>query len=269
MPTAQRGTRRIHYTSSGEGPAVVLVPGIGSGSKLFGTLPRRFEKAGFQCLRFDPVGIAPSSAHDGAFDFEEAGKDLLAVTEDAGLADFDLVGTSLGGKVSLVAAGLAPKRIRRLVLLAASAISTPRSKRIYRFFEILARRLQASELAEAMAAFLFGYSFHNKHPQVVADILRSMQLDEASRSLMAAQAHSLQTFDEGSTAARLTCPALCIAGSEDTLTDQDEIITTAQAFPNGEFRLISGAGHSLLLEAPEALTLVLGFLQPNAAPQAP
>ncbi|MEE2887508.1 MAG: alpha/beta hydrolase [Planctomycetota bacterium] len=261
MPTAERGSRRIHFESTGEGPAVILVPGLGAGSKLFGTLPRRFERAGFRCISFDPVGVPPSSAHQGAYDLEEAGRDLLAVAENAGLDRFDLLGTSLGGKVALVTANLAPERIRRLVLLASSVVSTPRSRRIYRFFEILANRLQPAELAEAMAAFLFGRSFQQKRPRVVADLVGSMHLDAAARALMIAQTRCLQAFDGATIAAKVTCPTLCLAGGEDTLTGPDEIRASAEQIPNARFELVPKAGHSLLLEAAEVLSTTLDFLQ--------
>ena len=261
MPTAARGARRIHFESTGEGPAVILVAGLGSGSKLFGTLPRRFERAGFQCVTFDPVGVAPSSDHRGDYDMEQASRDLVAVADTLNLDQFDLLGTSLGGKVSLVTASLAPDRVRRLVLLASSATSTPRSQRIYRFFEILAQRLQATELAEVMAAFLFGATFHQNRPMVVADIVRSMQFDDASRSLMIAQARCLQGFDGSSIAAGVTCPVLCLAGAEDTLTGPHEVQATAEMLADARYHLVERAGHSLLLEAAQALTTSIAFLQ--------
>lgn len=261
MPTAKRGSRRIHFESTGDGPAVVLVPGIGSGCKLFGTLPQQFGRVGFQCISFDPVGVPPSSTHQGAYDLEEAGRDLLAVTDELGLDRFSLVGTSLGGKVSLVTAALAQDRVGRLVMLASAAVSTPRSRLIYRFFEILADRLQPTELAEVMSAFLFGRSFHKKRPKVVADIVRSMQFDANSRALMIAQARCLQEFDGTAIAAGVTCPTLCVAGEEDTLTGSDEVSATAERIPNARFELVAGAGHSLLLEAAAVLTKTIAFLQ--------
>jgi len=56
MPAVERQGRRVHYTLEGEGPGVVLVPGLGSGARLFGTLPRRFARSGFSCAAVDPVG---------------------------------------------------------------------------------------------------------------------------------------------------------------------------------------------------------------------
>jgi pimeloyl-ACP methyl ester carboxylesterase len=69
VPTLDRGERRIHHSKDGDGPGVVLVPGLGSGARLFGTLPRRFARHGFTCAAVDPVGLPPSSPLPGdAFD---------------------------------------------------------------------------------------------------------------------------------------------------------------------------------------------------------
>lgn len=256
MAEASRGARRIHYESEGEGPAVLLIPGLGSGRRLFGTLPRRFAKDGFRALSVDPVGVAPSSPQEGAYDLMEAAADLHAVLDDAGVEDVALVGTSLGGKVGLCAASLSPARVRRLVMLASSAVSSPRSKRIYRFFEVLAQRLEPGELAEIMAAFLFGRSFQAERAQVVEDIVRGMRFDAPTRELMIAQARCLQAFDGESLAAELQVPTLCVAGLEDSLTGVDEVRRTAAALPQSELVELDGAGHSLLLETAEAYRLV-------------
>jgi pimeloyl-ACP methyl ester carboxylesterase len=78
MPTIERNGRVIHYTQEGQGRGIVLVPGLGSGAKLFGTLPRRFHKLGFTCAAVDPVGLAPSGPlPDGNYSFDEAAHDVL------------------------------------------------------------------------------------------------------------------------------------------------------------------------------------------------
>ena len=74
MALALRNGRRIHYDvapaegSGSEATAiatpVVLIPGLGGGARMFGTLPRRFARRGFPCITFDPVGVAPSVGVD-------------------------------------------------------------------------------------------------------------------------------------------------------------------------------------------------------------
>ena len=156
MPFCARGSRRIHYQHRGDGPGLVLVPGLGAGAQLFGTLPRRFARAGFTCAAVDPVGLSPSSSLPGdEFDFDQAADDLLAVAGT--LPDpVTLVGTSLGGKVALRAIARRPKAVHRLVLLCSAALPSARARRVHRMFELLCTevetRRQPAILSQGRAA---------------------------------------------------------------------------------------------------------------------
>lgn len=263
---ATRGDRRLHFqlqgepaTDSGRRP-LVLIPGLGGGSKLFGTLPRRFAREGFQTLTFDPVGIPPSSDFEGEFDFSAAAADLEAVLNTAGLGEVDLVGTSLGGKVSLQFVHDRPDRVRRLVLLASSAVVSPRARRVYRFFERVAATIAPEDFATVVAPFLFGATFHNERTQVVDDIARATRPTESTRRLMTAQARALQDFDGMLLTPRIDHPVLCCAGLEDTLTDPADVRATAAALRHGELAEFERAGHSLLLEDKTVYDRTVEFL---------
>lgn len=263
---AARDDHRLHFEVQGSGPPLVLLPGLGSGMRLFGTLPRRLAREGLCAITYDPVGIPPSSALAGQFVFGDAARDVLAVVDAVGCKTVDLVGTSLGGKVALTLATLAPERIRRIVLLASSAVVTPRARRVYRYFETVAETVPAERLLEVLAPFLFGRTFHDRHPQVVDDIVRASRPPAATRELMIAQARALLDFELGtaSIAATITAPVLCIAGNEDALTPPEEVAATASSLPNGRYLEIPGAGHSLLLEQPATLTATLDFLRADS-----
>lgn len=261
MPTTQRDGRSIHHVRFGEGPGVVLVPGLGSGARLFGTLPRRFARAGFTCAAVDPVGLAPSSPLPASgYDFDAAADDLLAVAAELP-APVSLVGTSLGGKVALRAAARRPDAVHRLVLLCSSAVVTPRSRRVYRMFELLAREVDPAWFGELTAPFLFGHTFHGRHDEVVADVLRSTRPSDEVRALMRAQAQALQRFDGEADAKDCPVPALCLAGAEDTLTLPLDVRATADLLPAGRYREVEQAGHSLLLESAPAFDEVVAFLR--------
>jgi len=260
MPTLDRGARTIHYTCEGDGPAVILIPGLGSGTRLFGTLPRRFARAGFTCAAVDPVGLPPSSLlPDGLYSFEEAALDVLAVAASLP-PPVVLVGTSLGGKVGLCAAAQPAAPIAGLVMLCSSALSTPRSRRIYRWFELVASEVDPRWLGELTAPFLFGETFLNQRPQVVDDIVRSTRPSPETRTLMRAQALALQAFDGQSLAAAVRHPTLCLAGGEDTLTLPSEVAATAARIAGAQHECFPTAGHSLLLESATAFDRVVTFL---------
>lgn len=260
MPFAARAGRRVHYERTGDGPGVVLVPGLGSGARLFGTLPRRFARRGHTCAAVDPVGLLPSDPlPDGRYDFDEAADDVLAVARELP-PPTALVGTSLGGKVALRAAAREPSAVHRLVLLCSAALPGERARRVHRMFELLGREVDGRWFGEMIAPFLFGATFQQGRPALVDDIVRSSRPTAEGREFLCAQARALQAYDGSADARGCTVPALCLSGAEDTLTPPAEVEATAAAMPRATFRLIPDAGHSLLLESAAAFELVAGFL---------
>lgn len=260
MPTVRRGDRVIHYTQEGAGPGIVLVPGLGAGARLFGTLPRRFARAGFTCTAVDPVGLPPSSPLPGGiYDFVQAAHDVLAVAATLP-PPVALVGTSLGGKVALCAAATRSPQVARLVMLCSSALQTPRSRRVYRWFELLCSEVDGRWLGDLTAPFLFGETFLNQKSAVVDDIIRSTRPSPEGRAFMQAQARALQAFDGDPLCAHVAAPTLCLAGAEDTLTLPREVAATAAKIPGAVHQCFDHAGHSLLLECAPAFDRVVQFL---------
>ena len=154
MALATRAGRKIHYELIGKGPAVLLVPGIGAGAKQFGTLPRRFERAGFSCLTITPVGLQPSGMLTDEFSFEEAAADMLAVVDAAGFAHCVPIGTSLGGKVSMHACVQAPHRFRRLVTVGSAFMGNARAQAVNRFMQLIAEECSTEFAGELLAPAL-------------------------------------------------------------------------------------------------------------------
>ena len=265
MPFLDRAGRKIHYTVEGEGKGLVLIPGLGSGARLFGTLPRRFAREGFTCATVDPVGLPPSGPlPDGHYDFTQAALDVLAVAETLP-GPVALLGTSLGGKVALRAAALASQtpsaHLDRFVMLCSSAVPTARARSVHRMFALLAASDSSALLGEFLAPFLFGASFHASRPAVVEDLIRAMKPSPESRSLMQAQASAMSAYDGTEDAQSCLLPALCLSGTEDTLTLPEDVAATASLLRLAEHETIAHAGHSLLLESAQALVRVLAFLQ--------
>jgi pimeloyl-ACP methyl ester carboxylesterase len=261
MPTVVRADRTIHYVCEGQGPGVVLIPGLGAGARLFGTLPRRFARAGFTCAAVDPVGLPPSSRLPGdVYDFTQAALDVLAVAATLP-KPVTLVGTSLGGKVALTAAASGSDAAHKLVMLCSSALQTARSRRVYRWFELIATQVDGRFLGDLTAPFLFGETFHLQKSGVVDDIVRATKPSDETRILMQAQARALQAFDGASLCPLVKVPTLCLAGAEDTLTLPAEVERTVACMPHAEHQCFANAGHSLLLESAAAFDRVLAFLQ--------
>ncbi|MCK5941894.1 MAG: alpha/beta hydrolase, partial [Planctomycetes bacterium] len=159
----------------------------------------------------------------------------------------------------LCAAAMQPEHAHKLVMLCSSALQTARSRRVYRWFELLCTEVDGKHLGELTAPFLFGETFLENKASVIDDIIRSTRPSAESRAFMRAQARALQAFDGAALCPRVTMPTLCLAGAEDTLTLPHEVEATAALLPNAEHQRFEQAGHSLLLESATAFERVAAF----------
>ncbi|NLV79993.1 MAG: alpha/beta hydrolase [Rhodococcus sp.] len=116
--TSQYGTTRVNVCGPLDAPPVVLLPGAGATSTVW------FENVAALADRFrvyavDLLGDAGRSIADGKRirSIDDLMSWLNAVTEDAGLTDFGLIGHSYGAMIALAYALREPGRVRNLVLL--------------------------------------------------------------------------------------------------------------------------------------------------------
>jgi pimeloyl-ACP methyl ester carboxylesterase len=110
---------RMHYLAEGsaDGPAVVLVHGLGGRAEDWRNLAPSFAKAGFRVYMPDLFGYGRS---DQPADFfysvrDQAGA-IVAFMDAMNLKQVNLGGWSMGGWIVEIVAGSHPERVRRLML---------------------------------------------------------------------------------------------------------------------------------------------------------
>ena len=114
----------INVVEEGSGPAVVLVHGLPGSAYDWQALLPELAARGLRVLAYDRVGYAHSDARiDGDFSVAANARDLVGLLAAEDLRDVTLVGWSYGAPVALQAAGMAPGRIARLVLVGAGGTS--------------------------------------------------------------------------------------------------------------------------------------------------
>ena len=137
MARARVNGIELYYESHGTGPALLLVPGLGAGTRLFGGVIGPLAAA-CHVIVFDPRGGGRSDKPPGPYTIEQMANDAEGLLDVLGIDQAVVVGYSMGGRISLSLALDHPTRVRRLVLAATSA-STPPSR-------ILSRRWLALEV---------------------------------------------------------------------------------------------------------------------------
>ena len=108
----------LAYSDVGQGPALCLVHGFTGSRDAWGRGLIQTLSESRRVVAVDLIGHVSSSvpAHHQRCRIEEIVADLIELFSALDLEEVDVVGYSMGARVSLAAAALAPTRIRRLVL---------------------------------------------------------------------------------------------------------------------------------------------------------
>jgi pimeloyl-ACP methyl ester carboxylesterase len=119
MPVATRSVAEIHYEIAGNGPALVLLEGLGYGRWMWQNQLEALSR-NYRLVLVDNRGIAPSTSLRGPYSMDEFARDALAVLDAEGIDRANFLGVSMGGFIAQSIAALAPHRVERLVLVSTS-----------------------------------------------------------------------------------------------------------------------------------------------------
>jgi pimeloyl-ACP methyl ester carboxylesterase len=218
------GNTRLAVHRHGNGRPVLLLHGLFSSAQVnwinYGTA-ERLAGAGFECIMPDLRAHGQSDApHEaGAYPRDVLVRDVQALVADLGLADYDLVGFSLGARTSVQAVieGLTP---RRLVLggMGLEGLSGW-ARRSAHFIDAIDR---------------FG-TIERGDPAFVAQaFMKTMKVDRiATRQLL------LSVADVPAKAlTAVTMPTLLVCGADDH--DNGSAPALAAALPDGHYAEVPG-----------------------------
>jgi pimeloyl-ACP methyl ester carboxylesterase len=137
---------RMRYLKAGEGPALILVHGLmGYSFSWRFTIPALAPHATVYAIDNVGAGLSPSPP-DLDCTVRGAAERVLQFADALNLREFDLLGTSHGGAVAMMAAALRTGRVRHLILVAPVNPWSPRGRTLAPF------------LASPIGSFLFRHT---------------------------------------------------------------------------------------------------------------
>ncbi|RKS77514.1 pimeloyl-ACP methyl ester carboxylesterase [Motilibacter peucedani] len=232
----------------GRGPALVLLHYWGGSARTW--TPLLDHLGDRETVGIDTRGWGRSRALPGPFDLHRLADDTAAVIESLGLADYVVVGHSMGGKVAQVLAARHPAGLRGLVLVA-PAPARPADEVTPAYQAQLATAYDSAEsVAGVRDAVLTATALPGElGTQVVEDSL-------ASGSEYARTEWPLRGIAEDVSAetARIGVPVLVVAGEHDRV--EPVAVVQAHLMPflqHGRLTVLRGSGHLVPLEAPAEL----------------
>jgi 3-oxoadipate enol-lactonase len=261
--TAKDGAR-IYYEACGEGPAIVLVHGLGGNHAVWFQQVAYFA-ADHTVVTMSQRGFAPSGGDQTHYDVALLVSDLEAVMTAAGVSRAVVVGQSMGGWTALAMALAHPDKVDALVL--ADTLGGIHDD------EIAAHMRKVAESAAQLRSQppplgvhpALGASFCRDHPDLgylyqTLATFGSPAPDSIVRQLGVTRVTAQKLSS-------LKVRTLFLVGSEDNLFPPALIERAAKYIDGAQVTVIPGAGHSPYFEQPRAWnSVVSSFLeQPPAS----
>jgi pimeloyl-ACP methyl ester carboxylesterase len=236
---------RIRYMEAGEGTPLVHLHGAG-GLRL--TRGHELLARQFRVIAFEMPGFGASPENTRTESMPEYAATMGMAIDGVGLDEFNLMGTSFGGKTALWLALQRPERVQALVLEAPAAIRQPGAQSPAGTPEEIARRLYA-------------------HPERLGNIPLP---DPAARAKTQPLVQRLRGPDRDPELERrlpgLTVPTLVLFGT------LDQVIAPAMGrvykdlIPGCHLVFVYDAGHAISTDRPEAFAEVVSdFLERHEA----
>jgi pimeloyl-ACP methyl ester carboxylesterase len=169
---------------------------------------------------------------------------------------FDLVGWSMGGYIAFELYKLAPRRIRKLVLVSTSARPETEEAR-----QVRRTTIQAIE-TEGLAAvwertFATAVVEVESIPAEVKERLRADSLALGAETYRSQATAMMGRRDACPMLASITCPTLVLTGEFDTVILPGRSKEIASLVPRCRLEIIRGTGHSPPLEVPDLFNELL------------
>jgi pimeloyl-ACP methyl ester carboxylesterase len=239
-----------HYTAQycvwGEGPPLVLVPGLAGGFDLLGPLARLLARD-FRVISYQLRGEDDCFALRRRFDLADLVEDLHEFLDWYGLECPPVLGVSFGGVLALELAARRPHRLQSLVIQGAGA------------------RFERGLLQQVAGMVLSGYplppdspfvnQFFNllfgsrQKPGPLFEFV-TRQCWQTDQGVMAHRFRLVETFDLGRQLDRIRVPTLILSGDRDLLVSPQSLQALVDGIPQSHLVRLPGCGHLAFVTQP-------------------
>ncbi len=207
----------IYYEVIGNGFPIVCLHGNGEDHHIFDDLTTTLSQQ-YQLILIDSR-YHGKSIHQGELSYYQMMNDVMKVVDELNIQEYDVIGFSDGGIVSLLL-GMNDQRLKHIISMGANT-KPQMLKRIYYFTFYL------------QMICLLPFCIYNKKARVQFKLLRLMLKEPQI---------------EYTSLEKVKVPVLIMAGEHDMIKEEDTR-QMAEALPYGIMRIIKGGNHVLLKDS--------------------
>lgn len=228
-----------------EGVPVLLVHGLAGASltEWYQVAPKLAVDR--RVIMVDHRGHGLSAPGDLRFEVEDDADDLVAVLDELGIGQLDVVGYSMGGVIAQAMALRNPGRVRRMALIATFATHSDGyrwARRIGTFFGRAWERLTGVGTPEIRSGYLIArHAVEPEHARWIWSETQRRNVESGAQATFA-----LLRFDSSDWVGRLEVDTLVMIPTNDFLVPPRWQYELAAAIPDAKLVEVQGAGHEMV-----------------------
>jgi pimeloyl-ACP methyl ester carboxylesterase len=237
----------VNYREWGEGPPLVLVPGLAGGYELLGPLARQLATR-FRVISYQLRGEEDCFALRQHFGLADLVSDLAEFIDWHHLESPIVMGVSFGGVLALEYAARFPHRLQNLVVQGAGS----------RYEQGLVPRVANAVLSRfplpsdnPFINQFFNLLFGGKQKPGPLFEFVTRQCWQTDQSVMAHRLRLLDDYDISSRLQRIRVPSLVLAGERDMLVSEGSLNDLVCGLPDAEVCKLAGCGHLAFVTHPQ------------------
>jgi pimeloyl-ACP methyl ester carboxylesterase len=242
---------KIHFSSRGSGPAVVLLHGFLENSTMWNSISEILSKKN-RIICIDLLGHGASENHGYIHTMEDQAEMVKAVLDHLGLRKYVLIGHSMGGYVALAFANLYSKNVKGLCLMNSTALPDSEEKKLNRDRAIVAVKQNHKTFVRIAIPMLFSEENRTIYTSAIKEITNEA-LQISPQGIIAALEGMKIRIDQTSIYKKATFSILLIIGKQDPALEYDTLIeqtknTNVQVveFPDGHMSHIENKNELIL-----------------------
>lgn len=243
---AQLANYTVEYFEWGDGPPLVLVPGLAGGVGLLGPLVRELSKK-FRVISYQLRGEDNCFALRRPFGMMDLVEDLHEFVDWHCLESPTLLGVSFGGALALEFAARYPYRLQNLIVQGAGA----------RFEPGLIQRVAKTVLSRFPLPFdspfinqFFNLLFGGAQKQDALFHFVTAQIWQTDQSVIAHRLQLVEEYDMTERLPRIRVPTLVLVGERDLLVSRRSLRVLENGIPAANFVKLDGCGHLAFVTHP-------------------
>ncbi len=267
MPHVSIGDADIYYEEQGQGPTLMLVPGLGGHGAFWGPQVRDLARD-FRVIVHDHRGAGRSTHSRIRYSVDRMAADTIALMDRLGVERAHYVGHSTGGAIGQTIAQDHPDRLLSLVLSATWPGPDAYFRRCFETRKELLLHRGFESYWRASVVMLRPPRWVSDNDVALQEELARLGAGAPPAEVLASRIDAIVAFDRRARLGEIRCPTLVVVAADDALTPAHYSEELAARIPGAQLAILPTGGHFVpTLEVEAYNRIVGGFLRTQLVPE--